>query len=188
MDRGAWWAASLQGCKESDTTEVTQHTHTAYLFYLWLQLPHALKIFCSFLFSYYLPIKCPSILSSLSFSLILFHQHRKYLFYLKTNKQTSTSLDTVGSSVSLCFLSIYASGKCVNILYSGFFSFHCIFTPLLYGYPPIFFKEISQHSELLQFQRLQVSIPLFEFLLYFTHKTLYSKHPILSHHSSPRLK
>ena len=26
MERGAWWAQSPQGCKQSDTIEVTQHT------------------------------------------------------------------------------------------------------------------------------------------------------------------
>ena len=107
-----------------------------------------------------------------------------YLFYLKKQK-TSTSLDTVGSSVSLCFLSIYALGKWVNILYSGFLSFHCILIPLQYGISPIFFKEMAQHSELLQFQRfLHVRIPLFEFLLYFIHKILYSKHPLFYYSTS----
>ena len=31
MDRGAWWAKSPQGCKESDMTEVTQHAHAVIL-------------------------------------------------------------------------------------------------------------------------------------------------------------
>ena len=29
MDRGAWWATSPQGPKESDMTEATQNAHTA---------------------------------------------------------------------------------------------------------------------------------------------------------------
>ena len=28
-DRGAWWALSI-GCKESDTTELTEHVHVYY--------------------------------------------------------------------------------------------------------------------------------------------------------------
>ena len=28
MDRGAWWATVQWGCKDSDTTKVTQHTCT----------------------------------------------------------------------------------------------------------------------------------------------------------------
>ena len=28
MGRGAWWATICEGCKESDTTEVTEHAHT----------------------------------------------------------------------------------------------------------------------------------------------------------------
>ena len=31
MDRGAWWATRPQGHKESDTTEVTEHTCTWFL-------------------------------------------------------------------------------------------------------------------------------------------------------------
>ena len=81
-------------------------------------------------------------------------KHRNiFILPQKKKKKKSASLDTVGASVSLCFLSIYDSGKCVNILYSGFLSFHCILIPLQYGFSPLFFKEMAQHSELLQFQR-----------------------------------